>query len=109
MLQLNNHNIILPKYLSFVKESPCEFFRKKESSRNPARIPPQTPPAGGKSVEEGESETPDKLFRPAESFLVVLIIWILLEIVSNFVQQTPPKLKIGIGSRNTVGAKRRLF
>jgi len=27
------------------------------------------------------------LFRPAES---VLIIWILLEIVSNFVQQTPP-------------------
>jgi hypothetical protein len=30
------------------------------------------------------------LFRPAESALVFLIIWILLEIVSNFAQQTPP-------------------
>ena len=42
---------------------------------------------------QGESKTPDKLFRPAESFLVVLIIWILLEIVSNFVQQTPQEEK----------------
>ena len=53
MLSQNNHNIILPKYLAFVKKSPCEFFRKKESRRNPARIPPQTPPAGGKSAEAG--------------------------------------------------------
>jgi hypothetical protein len=64
MLQLNNHNIILPKYLSFVKESPCEFFRKKESRRNPARIPPQTPPAGGKSVEAGRIRNPRQIVSP---------------------------------------------
>jgi len=27
--------------------------KKKESRRNPARIPPQTPPAGGKTAEAG--------------------------------------------------------
>ena len=64
MLQLNNHNIILPKYLSFVKESPCEFFRKKESLRNPARIPPQTPPAGGKSAEAGRIHSPRQIVSP---------------------------------------------
>ena len=52
----------------------------------PARIPPQTPPAGGKSAEAGRIHPPDKLFRPTESALVILIIWILLKIVSNFVQ-----------------------
>jgi len=35
------------------------------------------------------------LFRPAESILLVLIIWILLEKHSNFVQQTPPKNSAG--------------
>ena len=64
MLQLNNHNIILPKYLSFVKESPCEFFRKKESLRNPARIPPQTPPAGGKSAEARRIHSPRQIVSP---------------------------------------------
>ena len=63
---------------------------KKEKVQKPARIPPQTPPAGGKSAEAGrKSFPPDKLFRPAESALVILIIWILLEIHSNFVQYTP--------------------
>jgi len=33
--------------------------------------------------------SPRKIVCPAESILLVLIIWILLEIVSNFVQQTP--------------------
>ena len=79
----------------------------KTPSPKPARIPPQTPPAGGKSAEAGRiSFPPDKLFRPAES---VLIVWILLEIVSNFVQQTPPKFVIQISVKNMVGAKRRLF
>src|SRR3990167_10580601 len=74
----------------------------------------KTPPAGGvwggmragKEPRQGESIPPDKLFRPAES---VLIIWILLEIVSNFVQETPPKFGIQISAKNMVGAKRRLF
>jgi len=60
----NNHNIILPKYLAFVKESPCEFFRKKESRRNPARIPPQTPPAGGKTAEAGRIRNPRQIVSP---------------------------------------------
>jgi len=58
----------------------------KTPSPKPARIPPQTPPAGGKLAEAGRIHSPDKLFRPAES---ALIIWILLEKYSNFVQQTP--------------------
>ena len=62
------------------------FLESETPSSNPARIPPQTTPAGGKSAEAGQSKTPEKLFRPAES---ILIIWILLEIVSNFVQYTP--------------------
>jgi hypothetical protein len=45
----------------------------------------------GNQPRQGESIPPDKLFRPAES---VLIIWILLKIVSNFVQQTPPEIEI---------------
>ena len=52
----------------------CEIVRNSRGRANPF---PQT-----------------GLFRPAESFLVVLIIWILLEIVSNFVQQTPPKFEL---------------
>ena len=44
----------------------------------------------GNQSRQGNSIPPEKLFRPAESALVFLIIWILLEIVSNFVQQTPP-------------------
>jgi hypothetical protein len=59
---------------------------------NPSEIPPAFLPRpilrAGKQPRQGESFPPDKLFRPAES---ALIIWILLEIVSNFVQQTPPK------------------
>jgi hypothetical protein len=81
---------------------------KKEATPKPARIPPQTPPAGGKSAEAGRIRNPRQIVSPCRvRILVVLIIWILLEIVSNFVQQTPPKLKIGIGSRNGVGTKCR--
>jgi len=35
----------------------------------PARIPPQTPPAGGKSVEAGQIQNPRKIVCPAESAL----------------------------------------
>jgi len=86
-----------------------KFGNEKGKVQKPARIPPQTPPAGGKSAEAGRSIPPDKLFRPAESALVVLIIWILLEIISNFVQNIPPKNEIGFGTKNMVGTKCRLF
>ena len=48
------------------------------------------------------------LSRAAEAQVsFVKILRILPEIVSNFVQYTPPKLKIGIGSRNGVAPQAR--
>ena len=47
-------------------------FFPKEVETNPARIPPQTPPAGGKSAEAGRIHIPSQLFRPAESILILL-------------------------------------
>ena len=44
----------------------------KTPSPKPARIPPQTPPAGGKSAEAGRIHIPSQLFRPAESILILL-------------------------------------
>ena len=48
----------------------ADFFRKKPQ-QNPARIPPQTPPAGGTEAEAGRIHIPSQLFRPAESALVL--------------------------------------
>ena len=68
-----------------------EAFAKK--NWNPAEIPPAFLPRPLLRAEnqprQGESIPPDKLFRLASSALVFLIIWILLEKHSNFVQQTP--------------------
>ena len=54
-----------------------QFFGTKSGGENegvpkPARIPPQTPPAGGKSAEAGRIHIPSQLFRPAESILILL-------------------------------------
>ena len=38
--------------------------KKLESVRNPARIPPQTPPAGGKSAEAGRIHPPRQIVSP---------------------------------------------
>ena len=62
---------------------------KKERFKNPPAFLPRPLLRAGRKPRQGESKTPDQLFRPAESALLVLIIWTLLEIVSNFVQQTP--------------------
>ena len=62
---------------------------KKGPFRNPPAFLPRPLLRAGKQPRRGESIPPDKLFRPASSALVFLIIWILLEIVSNFVQKTP--------------------
>ena len=40
------------------------FGKKLEPRRNPARIPPQTPPAGGKSVEAGRILSPRQIVSP---------------------------------------------
>jgi hypothetical protein len=37
------------------------FEKKLKSRRNPARIPPQTPPAGGKTAEAGRILSPRQI------------------------------------------------
>jgi len=49
-----------------------EFLKSKTPSPKPARIPPQTPPAGGTGAEAGRIHIPRQLFRPAESILILL-------------------------------------
>src|SRR3990167_11083573 len=45
---------------------------EKRAIRNPARIPPQTPPAGGTEAEAGRIHIPSQMFRPTESILILL-------------------------------------
>ena len=64
----------------------------------PARIPPQTPPAGGTGAEAGRIHIPRQMFRPAESALVFRV---LRKMGSDFFKQTPPNL---ICRRSCLGA-----
>ena len=50
----------------------AEFL--KTPSPKPARIPPQTPPAGGTGAEAGRIHIPSQLFRPASSALVFRVL-----------------------------------
>jgi len=58
----------------------------KTPSPKPARIPPQTPPAGGTEAEAGRIHIPSQMFRPAESALVFRV---LRKMGSDFFKQTP--------------------
>jgi len=40
--------------------------------QNPARIPPQTPPAGGTGAEAGQIHIPSQMFCPAESIYIYI-------------------------------------
>src|SRR3989344_3429606 len=73
-------------------------IRKNELGRKPARIPPQTPPAGGTEAEAGRIHSPRQMFRPAESALVFRV---LRKMSSNFFKQTPP---FQICQRSCLGA-----
>jgi hypothetical protein len=80
-----------------------KFGSEKGKVQKPARIPPQTPPAGGTKAEAGQFQSPRKIVCPSESKLVFRIS---LKKSSNFVQKTPPRItfrKIKVGS---LGAKR---
>jgi hypothetical protein len=46
-----------------------KFGSEKGKVQKPARIPPQTPPAGGKKAEAGQFHSPRKIVCPAESAL----------------------------------------
>src|SRR3990167_3099012 len=58
MLQIKYLKKLLIKLLCVAAEFP------KTPSPKPARIPPQTPPAGGKSVEAGRIHSPRQIVSP---------------------------------------------
>ena len=93
----SNHTtlILYPAY--FAKQN-MNSVGKKEKIQNPARIPPQTPPAGGTRAEAGRIHIPSQMFRPAES---ALIFRIFRKMGSDFFKQTPPNL---ICRRSCLGA-----
>lgn len=68
-----------------------KFGSEKGKVQNPARIPPQTPPAGGDKVEAGQFHSPRKIVCPAESKLVF---GIFLKECLNFVQKNTAKFYI---------------
>ena len=109
-----SNNLILPKYLILVKKKGSslalpanglggsratslsvahfalqntKFGSEKGKVQKPARIPPQTPPAGGKKAEAGQFHSPRKIVCPAESKLVFRIF---VKKSSNINQKTPP-------------------
>ena len=80
-----------------------KFGSEKEKVQKPARIPPQTPPAGGKKAEAGQFHSPRKIVCPAESKLVFRIF---VKKSSNINQKTPPVFTFCKIVRNCLGAKR---
>jgi len=64
-----------------------KFGSEKGKVQKPARIPPQTPPAGGTEAEAGQFHSPRKIVCPAESKLVFRIF---VKKSSDFNQKTPP-------------------
>jgi hypothetical protein len=133
MFKLRNYNIILPKYLEIVKKKGSslalpanglggsratsslaahfalqntKFGSEKGKVQKPARIPPQTPPAGGKKAEAGQFSSkggqafPRKIVCPADLSAVALaeaesklVFRIFVKKCSNFAQKTPQKEK----------------
>jgi len=63
----------------------------KTSSPKPARIPPQTPPAGGKTSEAGRIRNPRQIVSPCRVRIVsVSFVGIFCKMGSDFFKQTPP-------------------
>jgi len=79
-----------------------KFGSEKGKVQKPARIPPQTPPAGGKKAEAGQFHSPRKIVCPAESKLVFRIF---VKKSSNINQETPPSTKGGWRVKNTAPKK----
>jgi hypothetical protein len=75
-----------------------EFGSEKGKVQKTARIPPQTPPAGGKKAEAGQFQNPRKIVCPAESKLVFRIF---VKKSSNINQKTPPNTASCSGKTET--------
>ena len=80
-----------------------KFGSEKGKVQKPARIPPQTPPAGGKKAEAGQFHSPRKIVCPAESKLVFRVF---LKKCSNINQKRPPNCTLCEIVRCCLGAKR---
>ena len=80
-----------------------KFGIEKGKVQNPARIPPQTPPAGGKKADAGQFHFPRNIVCPAESKLIFRVF---LKKCSNFVQKTPPSFTFSEIERCCLGASR---
>jgi hypothetical protein len=74
-----NTTPLLVSAVHFAKQKTYNYFLllqnmnsggKNEKVQKPARIPPQTPPAGGKTAEAGRIHIPSQMFRPAESIQI---------------------------------------
>jgi hypothetical protein len=96
--------------------SPPEFRQNKKRSKR--RIPPQTPPPPLATSEFRKKESAEVLRNPfprklfPQNFVRIVsdfLVGIHFKKGSNFVQNIPPENEIGFGSKNMVGAKRRLF
>jgi hypothetical protein len=73
-----------------------KFGSEKGKVQKPARIPPQTPPAGGKKAEAGQFHSPRKIVCPADLSAVALakeesklVFKIFVKKSSNINQKTP--------------------
>jgi hypothetical protein len=90
-----------------------KFGSEKGKVQKPARIPPQTPPAGGKKAEAGQFHSPRKIVCPADLSAVALaeaesklVFRIFVKKSSNINQKTPPIFTFCEIVRNCLGAKR---
>ena len=90
-----------------------KFGSEKGKVQNPARIPPQTPPAGGKKAEAGQFHSPRKIVCPADLSAVALaeaesklVFRIFVKKCSNINQKTPPIFTFCEIVRCCLGAKR---
>src|SRR3989338_8563855 len=77
----------------------------KTSSPKPARIPPPTPPPGGKRAEAGRIHSPRQIVSPCRVHFLEFCIRIVLEKSSDFVQETQPRNRIVVFAKMRSVAK----
>jgi len=86
----SNHTTLILYSVYFAKQN-LIGDDEKEKVPKPARIPPQTPPAGGKTAEAGANPKPQKNSLSCRVRIVsASFIRIFCKMGSDFFKQTPP-------------------
>ena len=86
-----NKDSINNRFIQFLISDFVAAEFSKTPSPKPARIPPQTPPAGGKSAEAGRIRNPRQIVSPCRVRIVsVSFVGIFCKMGSDFFKQTPP-------------------